>query len=80
MLIQPTIEALNRLKLHGMSLALEEQITLGAARDLGFEDRLGLLVEREVTHRDDRRLTRLLQVAQLKQRACLEDLERPAAL
>jgi DNA replication protein DnaC len=75
MLIQPTLDALNRLKLHGMALALEEQLSHGAARDLGFEDRLGLLVEREVTHREGRRLTRLLQLAQLKQRACLEDLD-----
>lgn len=75
MLIQPTLDALNRLKLHGMAVALEEQITHGAARDLGFEDRFGLLVEREVTHREGRRLTRLLQLAQLKQRACLEDLD-----
>jgi len=75
MLIQPTLDALNRLKLHGMALALEEQITHGAARDLSFEDRFGLLVEREVTHREGRRLTRLLQLAQLKHRACLEDLD-----
>jgi DNA replication protein DnaC len=75
MLIQPTLDALNHLKLHGMALALEEQITHGAARDLGFEDRFGLLVEREVTHREGRRLSRLLQLAQLKQRACLEDLD-----
>lgn len=75
MLIQPTLAALNQLKLHGMALALEEQITHGAARDLSFEDRLGLLVEREVTHRDGRRLARLLQLAQLKYRACLEDLD-----
>lgn len=75
MLIQPTLDALNRLKLHGMAVALEEQITHGAARDLGFEDRFGLLVEREVTHREGRRLTRLLQLAQLKHRACLEDLD-----
>lgn len=75
MLIQPTLDALNRLKLHGMAVALAEQITHGAARDLGFEDRFGLLVEREVTHREGRRLTRLLQLAQLKQRACLEDLD-----
>lgn len=33
------------------------------------------IVEREVTHREGRRLTRLLELAQLKQRACLEDLD-----
>jgi hypothetical protein len=34
--------------------------------DLAFEDRLGLLVERELTWRDDRRLQRLLQEARLR--------------
>lgn len=75
MLIQPTLDALNHLKLHGMATALSEQMTLGAARELAFEDRLGLLVQREITHRENRRLTRLLQLAQLKDRACLEDLD-----
>ena len=75
MLIQPTLDTLNHLKLHGMALALSEQMTQSAARELSFEDRLGLLIEREVVHRESRRLTRLLQLAQLKVRACLEDLD-----
>jgi DNA replication protein DnaC len=42
---------------------------------LSFEERFALLVDRELTYRDNRRLTRLLQLAQLKQRACLEDID-----
>lgn len=61
MLIQPTLDSLNQLKLHGMAVALSEQLTQSAAQSLPFEDRLGLLVEREVTYRENRRLTRLLQ-------------------
>jgi len=75
MLIQPTLDTLNQLKLHGMAAALSEQLTQSAALGLPFEDRLGLLVEREVSYRENRRLTRLLQVAQLKERAALEDLD-----
>jgi DNA replication protein DnaC len=63
------------MKLHGMAAALSEQLTQSAALGLPFEDRLGLLVEREVSYRENRRLTRLLQVAQLKERAALEDLD-----
>ena len=48
MLIQPTLDTLNQLKLHGMAAALSEQLTQSAASSLPFEDRLGLLVEREV--------------------------------
>jgi DNA replication protein DnaC len=58
-----------------MAAALAEQLTQSAALGLPFEDRLGLLVEREVSHRENRRLTRLLQVAQLKERAALEELD-----
>ncbi len=75
MLIQPTLDALNRLKLQGMALALSEQMTQSVALGLSFEERLGLLVDREVVHRENRRLARLLKVAQLRQRACLEDLD-----
>lgn len=75
MLIQPTLDALNGLKLHGMAAALTEQLTQSAAQGLPFEERLGLLVEREVVFRENRRLTRLLQQAQLKERACMEDLD-----
>jgi DNA replication protein DnaC len=76
MLIQPILEALNRLKLPGMALALSEQMTHGAAQALAFEERLALLLEREQLHRENRRLTRLLQLAQLKERtAVIEDID-----
>ena len=75
MLIQPTLDTLNQLKLHGMAAALREQMTQTGAQSLPFEDRLGLLVEREITYRENRRLTRLLQLAQLKERAAFEDLD-----
>ena len=47
MLIQPTLDTLNRLKLHGMALALSEQMTHGAAQGLAFEERLALLLDGE---------------------------------
>lgn len=75
MLIQPTLDSLNRLKLHGMAAALAEQLTQSATHGLAFEERFSLLLERELVYRDNRRLTRLLQLAALKQRACLEDLD-----
>jgi DNA replication protein DnaC len=75
MFIQPTLDSLNRLKLYGMAMALSEQMTQSAAAGLAFEDRFGLLVEREALYRDNRRLARLLQLAQLKVRASLEDID-----
>ena len=75
MLLQPTLDTLNRLKLFGMAQALEEQATQSAAHGLSFEERFALLLDREVLYRENRRLTRLLQLAQLKNRgASLEDV------
>ena len=78
MLVQPTLDTLNRLKLYGMATALSEQLTQSVATGLAFEDLLALLVEREVVHRENRRLARLLQLAQFKQRACIEDIDHRA--
>jgi len=76
MLIQPTLDTLNRLKLHGIALALSEQLTSSAAQQLAFEERIALLLEREVLHRENRRLGRLLKQAQLKERgAVLENMD-----
>jgi DNA replication protein DnaC len=76
MLIQHTMTQLKLLKLDGMAQALEEQQIMPASQQLTFEDRLGLLVEREIVWRDNRRLERLLRQAKLKQaQACMEDID-----
>src|SRR5271165_4494468 len=75
MLIQPTLDKLNVMKLFGMAIALSEQMTHGAAQGLAFEERLALLLDRESLYRENRRMTRLQQLAQFKQRAALEDLD-----
>ena len=50
-----------------------------ACQALAFEDRLGLLVDRECSWRDGRRLERLLRAAKLKHTdACLEDVQYSA--
>src|ERR1700675_1689568 len=79
MLTQHTLTQLHGLKLHGMARALEQQITQPASHDLSFEERFGLLVDREVVWRDTRRLDRFLKQAHLKfPGACLEDLDTRA--
>jgi DNA replication protein DnaC len=74
MLIQPTLDKLNALKLNGMAIALSEQMTHNAAQGLAFQERLALLLDRESLYRENRRMTRLEQLAQFKQRAAIEDL------
>jgi DNA replication protein DnaC len=66
---------LQELKLGGMLQALEEQLRMSDIDQLSFEDRFGLLVERELTERADRRLQYRLQKAKLRQSACIEDLD-----
>jgi DNA replication protein DnaC len=79
MLTQQTLERLHELRLPGMAQAFEEQMQRSDLEDLSFEDRLSLLLEREITFRDDRRLARLLQVARLRLSASVEDLDLRSA-
>nr|WP_235977377.1 ATP-binding protein [Bradyrhizobium archetypum] len=75
MLNHPTHERLIELGLRGMAKAFEEQ---GRSPDLEafpFEDRIGLLVDREAAERDTRRLTTRLKLASLRQNACVEDVD-----
>jgi DNA replication protein DnaC len=75
MLNHPTLDKLHTLKFTGMAQAFSEQMTQPDIEDLSFEQRLGLLVDREMTERADRRLTTRLRQARLKQLACLEDID-----
>jgi DNA replication protein DnaC len=75
MLNHPTLDKLQDLRFTGMAKALTEQMALPDIDDLSFEERLGLLVDREVTEREDRRLTTRLRQAKLKQNACIEDID-----
>jgi DNA replication protein DnaC len=71
-----TIEKLNRLKLFGMAEALTEQLAGHIYQELSFEERFGMLVDRELTYRDNRRLKNLLKGAKLRHpNACLEEID-----
>jgi DNA replication protein DnaC len=75
MLHHPTLEKLQQLRLSGMSKALAEQAAQPQVAELGFEERLGLLADRELTERENRRLTTRLRQARLKHNACVEDID-----
>jgi len=74
MLHHPTLDKLHSLKLAGMATAFVEQRESTEIEALSFEERLGLLVDRELTYRDDRRMTSRLRRAKLRHNACLEDI------
>jgi DNA replication protein DnaC len=78
MLNQQTLQRLRALKLTGMADAFAQQLEQPPTQQLSFEERLALLVDRERTHRDNRRLQRLLRSAHLKQQACVEEIDYQA--
>jgi DNA replication protein DnaC len=75
MLIHPTTERLRALGLSAMADALIEMQGNPEATDLPHADWLGLLVDREATSRDNRRLARRLQTAKLRQAAAVENVD-----
>jgi len=74
MLHQQTLDLLHTLRLTGMAQALEEQQGVPDLAQLSFDERFALLLDREKHTRDDRRLTRLLQLARFRVNACVEDI------
>ena len=62
MLIEQTIEKLYAMKLNGMAEAFKEQLQQPHTQDLSFEERFALLVDRQWTWKEDRRMKRLLQM------------------
>jgi DNA replication protein DnaC len=75
MLEQQTLDHLRRLRLGGMIDALQQQREQPATHDLSFEERFAFLVEREILHRENKRLLRLLKEAKLRVNACIEDID-----
>lgn len=69
------ITQLKGLKLSGMTQAFSEQLEQPPLQDLSFEERLALIVDREVLHRSNRRVTNLLRYAKLKQQAMAENID-----
>ena len=75
MLTHPTIDKLHQLRCPGMAKALAEQLDSSEVEALAFEERLGLLVDRELTERSSRQLTNRLRRAKLRHAACIEDID-----
>ena len=75
MLSHPLYEKLAQLRLSGMLLGLKEQMNTAQVDRLSFEDRLGLLVDRQITERENHQLAARLKKAKLRQNACVEDVD-----
>lgn len=76
MLNEHTLGQLRTLRLDGLIQALSDQASTTAAAGLNFQDRLAMLIQREIDWRDGKRLARLLKAAKLKaSSACIEDID-----
>jgi len=76
MLNNQTLQTLHSLRLTGMAEGLEQQQAQPSTHEeLGFDERLALLVDREMTYRSNNKVTRLLKVANLKLQANPENID-----
>lgn len=75
MLLHPTLEKLTTLRFTGMAAALDEQMQMNSLVDVGFEERLGILLDREMAVRQTRRMNTRLRKARLRQDGCIENID-----
>ncbi|TVQ76051.1 MAG: AAA family ATPase [Flavobacteriales bacterium] len=75
MLLHPIIEKLKQLRLNTIANAIKDQAMQAGIKDLSFEERLGLLVDLEMTARESKRLQSRLKNAKFKEDACFEDID-----
>jgi DNA replication protein DnaC len=75
MLNEQTFEKLYAMRLNGMAEAFAEQLQQPGLAELSFEERFGLLVDRQWIFKENRRMKRLLQTAKLRVAACIEDID-----
>ncbi len=75
MLTQPTIEKLYTMRLRGMAEAFQQQQEDANIHALSFEERFGLLIDRQWNWRQNRALERRLRIGRLQGPACVEDID-----
>jgi len=79
MTIDETIQKLIDLKLQTLAKTLREMLEMPPDKQLSFEDKLGLLVDREWADRENRRVARRVKEARLSVRAAPEEILCDAA-
>lgn len=75
MLNEQTFDKLYTMKLLGMAEGFKEQLEQASFHDLPFDERFGILVDRQWTWKENHRLKRLLKEAKLKLQASVEDID-----
>ena len=74
-MIHQSLEKLTQMRLYTMVDAIRQQLEQPSVQELSFEERLAMIVDHEWLFRENRRLTRRLKEARLKQQAAVEDID-----
>ncbi len=74
MLTNQTMNKLNSLRLFGMAKAYGDLLLTAKAGEVSVDEALGILVDREATHRDNRATKNRLKRASLREQALVEDI------
>lgn len=82
MLSQQTMDKLYDMNLSAMAEAFSQQLAQPDLTELNFEERFAMIVDRQWSFKEDRRMNRLLKTARLRDSACIEniDFRTPRAL
>jgi len=75
MLNQQTIHKLLVMRLNGMADAFRQQLEQPGQGNLSFEERFGLLVDRQWDWKENRALARRLRNSKLRTSASVEDID-----
>ena len=67
MILSQTIDRLNQMKLYGMLQSLESLVVQPESSELGLTEAVGMMIDAEWTHRENKRMNRLIQNAQFKE-------------
>jgi DNA replication protein DnaC len=75
MLNEQTHKKLMDMKMYGLAAEFERFLDEPGKDELSFDERLGLMVDREWTERQERKLKLRLSKAKLREKACIEDID-----
>jgi len=75
MLNEQTLDKLYLMKLLAMAEGFKEQLQQPSSHDLSFDERFGMLVDRQWIWKENKRLKQLLKEAKLKLQASVEDID-----
>ena len=75
MLSEETHRKLMEMKMYGLAACFDEYLEQTGKDALSFDERFGMMVDREWTERQERKLKLRLGRAKLREQACVEDID-----